>query len=51
MKARRNAYEERLALRAKAEEKKKVEAKAAAEEAERVNAMERLAAKREDLER
>lgn len=51
MKARRNAYEERLALRKKEEEKRKIESKAAAEEAERVNAMERLAAKREDLER
>ena len=35
----------------KVEEKKKAEAKAAAEEIDRVNVMERLVAKREDADR
>ena len=48
MKARRQAYEERLALKAKAEKRKKDEEQARIDDIERQNAVERLAFKREE---
>ena len=50
MKARREAYEERLALKAKQQARKAADDKSAQEDIERRNAMERLAAKREEAE-
>lgn len=50
MKARRQAYEDRLALKAKVDARKKAEEKALQEDIERMNAMERIAAKREETE-
>lgn len=48
MKARREAYEERLQLQKRVAERKQAEEKAAVEDIDRRNAMERLAAKRDE---
>ncbi len=50
MKARREAYEERLRLKAKVEARKAADEKAEREDIDRRNAMERLAAKKEEAD-
>ncbi len=50
MKARREAYEERLRLKAKVEARKAADEKAQQEDIDRRNAMERLAAKKEEAD-